>query len=534
MYQKVFYKTNIKVPAVEPFTGMVPVAALPSGTMQLTVFDDKWQPVAERVAFINNNNFTINTAVDAKQVSTQKRGKNSIEITVNDTIPANMSLSISDADMNNEPTGNTIVTDLLLKGDIKGYVHDPAYYFTNNNDAALKAKLDLVMLTNGWRRYNWADMMVQKMPLIRTAPDEYLAVYGQIGEEAMKKMGKGEPVNLLVKTKDSISTFYSVLPAASGIIKQSGLVFYDSARVYYTFNKSKLLNKQMGFSKHNFTLNQPLAITNYKDHLLPDTSGTAYNPKASLFNYYKNNNGVNLFNDEKTMQNVVLKTGGWRNWQNDPLLKMDQKYTGPMFSAGATGYSVDVLHDEKSWTKLDFFQYLRTAMPSVGIGNFNLTEGRTLTYMGKKVLVFIDENQMMGSELESLSLSEVAYIKLIPYFLGSGPNEGGAGLQPALAVYTKKGDDRIDRRPTDKDMGMVKVAGYSPLKEFYSPDYTQGNTGGTDARTTLLWMPYILTDKANLKVPVSFYNNDFTKKMRLVLEGINADGKMIHIEKIIE
>ena len=57
---------------------------------------------------------------------------------------------------------------------------------------------------------------------------------------------------------------------------------------------------------------------------------------------------------------------------------------------------------------------------------------------------------------------------------------------------------------------------------------------GTDARTTLLWLPYILTDAGNHKIPVTFYNNDLSKKLRVVLEGINAEGKMIHIEKIVE
>jgi hypothetical protein len=534
MYQKVFYKTHIKVPANEPFTGMIPVTALPSGTMQLTVFDANWQPVAERVAFINNNNFAIRTVVNTKEISTQKRGKNSIEIVVADTIPANMSLSISDADINNERTDNTIVSNFLLKGDVKGYIHNPAYYFTNNTDAALKAKLDLVMLTNGWRRYNWADMKVQKMPVITAAVDDYLGVYGQIGEEAREKMEKNEQVNLIVKTKDSINTFYSVLPAGQGIIKQNGLVFYDSARVYFTFNRSKLLNKQMAFSTYNFTLNQPVAISNYKNYLLPDTAGIVFSGNTSLFQYYKENNGVKLFNDEKTMQGVILKTGGWRNWQNDPLLKMDEKYASGMFSAGATGYSVDVVHDEKAWTKLDFYHYLRSAMPSIVVGSFNLTSARSLIYNGRPVVVYIDEHLALGSELESLWLSDVAYMKLIPSFAGNGPEGNNAGLLPALAIYTKKGDDMIDRRPKEKDLGMVKVAGYSPVKEFYSPDYAQNNTVSTDARTTLLWMPYILTDKTNRKVPVIFYNNDLTKKMRIVLEGINDEGKMIHIEKIIE
>ena len=192
------------------------------------------------------------------------------------------------------------------------------------------------------------------------------------------------------------------------------------------------------------------------------------------------------------------------------------------------------MHDEKAWTKIDIYSYLRTAMPSLLIGNFNLTSGRSISYNSKAVLVYIDEHEMTYSDLENLSLSQVAYIKLIPYYLGSGPEQGGSGLMPALSVYTRKGDDLIDRRPTDKDLGLVKLAGYSPIKEFYSPDYTESNAaGGTDARTTLLWVPYILTDKANRKVPITFYNNDFTKNIRIVLEGINDDGKMIRIEKIV-
>ncbi|MBL7702061.1 MAG: hypothetical protein JNM14_07410 [Ferruginibacter sp.] len=536
MYQKVFYKTNIAVKAGEPFTAMVPVSGLPSGTMQLTVFDAGWNPVAERVAFINNNNFTINAAANTVEINTGKRNKNVLEILVADTVPANMSLSITDADMNNEIASNTIVSDFLLKGDVKGYIHNPAFYFTNNADASLKSKLDLVMLTHGWRRYNWTDMMVQKTPAVKFLPDEYLGVYGQITKTVMDTMRKDETVNLVVKTADSASYFYSIKPERTGILKQTGLVFYDSARIYFSFNKNKVINNQIAFSKFNFTKPLLHPISNYKDLLIKDAAVADFDTHASLYQYYLTSDSIKKFNKEQTLKSVVVKSRARRtNWQNDPLVKMDERYASGMFTGGATGYAFDVLHDEKAWTKPDIYNYIRGTMPSLLIGNFNLTNGRSLTYNGKTVLIYIDEHEMTTSDLENLSLSQVAYIKLIPYFLGSGPEAGGAGLQPALSVYTRKGDDLIDRRPTDKDLGMVKIAGYSPFKEFYSPDYSQSNTEtATDARTTLIWVPYILTDKNNRKVPVTFYNNDFTKRMRVILEGINDEGKMIRIEKIIE
>ncbi len=110
-------------------------------------------------------------------------------------------------------------------------------------------------------------------------------MYGQIATGALGKLEKDEPVNLIIKTKDSVNSFYSVIPGKSGILKQTGLIFYDSASVYFTFNKSKILNKQMAFSKSNFTFNQPLAIDNFDNYLLADTTGTTPNQNASLFNY---------------------------------------------------------------------------------------------------------------------------------------------------------------------------------------------------------------------------------------------------------
>ncbi|MEZ5027340.1 MAG: hypothetical protein R2765_00985 [Ferruginibacter sp.] len=50
----------------------------------------------------------------------------------------------------------------------------------------------------------------------------------------------------------------------------------------------------------------------------------------------------------------------------------------------------------------------------------------------------------------------------------------------------------------------------------------------------LLWKPYIITNKENNKTTISFYNNDISNRLKIVLEGMNEDGKLIHIEKIIE
>ena len=97
------------------------------------------------------------------------------------------------------------------------------------------------------------------------------------------------------------------------------------------------------------------------------------------------------------------------------------------------------------------------------------------------------------------------------------------------------GGDEKRNDQSFKGLDHTLLTGYSPVKEFYSPNYGDDNPLNEieDVRSTLYWKPYILTDKDNRKVTIQFYNNDVTKRIRLVLEGINEDGKLTRIEKVL-
>jgi hypothetical protein len=80
------------------------------------------------------------------------------------------------------------------------------------------------------------------------------------------------------------------------------------------------------------------------------------------------------------------------------------------------------------------------------------------------------------------------------------------------------------------------VAGYTPVKEFYSPNYDTFDQRNElqDLRTTLYWNPMILTTTQNHIIKMPFYNNDITNSFRIVLEGVSKDGKITRIVKTIE
>jgi hypothetical protein len=56
---------------------------------------------------------------------------------------ANLSIAVTDAALEKD-TSETIVSHFLLSSDIKGYVHNTAYYFAGDDDKR-KEQLDLVM-----------------------------------------------------------------------------------------------------------------------------------------------------------------------------------------------------------------------------------------------------------------------------------------------------------------------------------------------------------------------------------------------------
>src|SRR5204862_269891 len=82
-----------------------------------------------------------------------KHGKNTLVINLPDTIETNLSVAVTDADVGIDSSDN-IITRFLLTGDLKGSVYNPAYYFLDSSDS-VQQQLDLVMLTNGWRRIKW-------------------------------------------------------------------------------------------------------------------------------------------------------------------------------------------------------------------------------------------------------------------------------------------------------------------------------------------------------------------------------------------
>lgn len=519
--QQMAFESNINLENRLTAAGIFPTGELPSGILQITLFDKNFKPVAERISFVNNRNYELDGDAYFTQKNFTKRGLNQVEILLTDTIPANLSLSIVDADLNEaSPMDDNIISRMLLTGDLRGKITDPYYYFFSNADSAA-IHLDMVMLTHGWRRYNWENVMAGKTTTPRWKESNYLSLNGKIAGLLPNSFSTDLQLVGILQTADSAKNFINLPVQRNGNVSMEGLVFYDNAKLFFNFNK-----KSLTFDKSMLIVDNGLRKGFNK--IIPDTAMKLGLPEVSAaiaannLKYNKMTLQANrLMAKSNIMENITVSAK-----VKTAKEKMEEKYVSGLFSGDARGF--DLVNDPLASAYMDIFQYLQGKVAGLQIS----TGGGepSLSWRGGSPVVYLNEMQADISMLQSTPVSDIAYVKVFR----PGESIVSGGGNGVIAVYTRKGGD-VTPDQNARGLSYVQLMGYSALKQFYSPDYATVSERHSydDLRSTLYWEPNIFLDKGRRRLRLKFYNNDITKKFRLVMEGFNAFGRLIHVEKEI-
>jgi hypothetical protein len=521
--QQLVYMATANVSKSKTVQGVIPTENIPAGILQLTLFSSDRRPLAERIVFVNKQDYYFITDLNNPLKSTEKRKKNVIQIDVPDTIHTNLSVAITDADVNPRlPGEEDIFSGVLLTSDLKGYIHNPAYYFSSEADSVAK-HLDLVMMTNGWRRFKWEDVLAGKFPVIKHPPSEYLTINGKINGLTKTELLQKELTGILEINKKQ--EFMTIPVNPDGTFSVPGLVFFDTAKLYYQFNNDK---EKVLTSRGSFDIKSNL----FRGRLdLKSDSGSIYHTVLPPQDVWAKNEELAEKNQEvldarrkvQTLQAVTVTAK-----QKTKAEEMDEKYTSGLFSRG-DAYTFVLDDDISAKGALSVLSYLQGKV--AGLQITGVGQQASMSWRGGSPTLFLNEMQTDAGMIESLTMADVAMIKVFrpPFFGAAGGGSGGA-----IAVYTKKGGDM--RNSSVKGLDFANVPGYSVPKEFYSPDYSKYDERQTDPdyRTTLYWNPFVLTDKNSRRIFYTFYNNDVTKRFRVIIEGCNTEGKLTRIEKIFE
>lgn len=494
--QKVVYRNGL-VLENNKAEAILDASSLPSGVMQLTAFDHDLSPLAERVVFINNQKAYAKIKLKKEAVSLNKRARNEISIEIPDSLVTNLSVSVTDAGLGYD-SSNNIFSDLLIAGDLKGNLPDAASMLSNPVNA--NERLNLLLLTHGWRRFNWESVVSGNYPELKYPRDAgFLSVMGEIRNGM--NLDAQDSMALLMISRDR-KKHVSKLPVdETGKFGQNGLIFYDSVQVVYRFN-------------HSAKLNNPAQISIYSGLLPALTPAKADEP---AFAWMKVPDVIL----ENEMNGNLIETHD----HSVPSTAMNYMITPRMETPGKNSESTA--------------HYLNTMFvdlrfPATLKDNAAAGEGQLASYKvnnsataRSNVNITLDGTPVAMDDLKSVGMKEVLFIKFLP--------KSNQKSLPTLAITSRQALDQVNIM--ENKTGFAIIKGYTPVREFYQTHYDNNKMEdyqANDFRSTLYWNPKLRLDKTTRKMNLVFYNNDVSNKFRIVVEGMNQDGKLCRIEEVIK
>lgn len=513
-------KYAVDITINKPITS-IPISSkgLPSGILQFTLFSKSGNPLNERIIFIQKND-----CMDLKVSSSKKeyalRENVEIELDAQDAtrkpLVGNFSVSVINEDVvpSDETAENSIFSQLLLSSDIKGYIEKPNYYF-HNPTAETRANLDILMLTQGFRRFAWKDLISGKqMPQIYKAEKLVTNITGKLMTLDNKPVigGKVTLINnklgvVLDTVSDSKGSF-----KFSNLLITEGIEFTIQGR---TAKKGKRLEIQIDKSiEQDATSNINIGDIN-SDIPKVLTASIENSIKQDLDMQKHGRMGRGQYLKEVRIQASKLPRFGNTINENqaDQVFKPDLRQ-----NCGTFKDCLEKMNNNKS---VRFDQIM-----SVDCGPMWVP--RTLTGDGVYA-VTIDGWLLESCDFQELLLSDGSNISRVYFVYDSYAMRarllgGRFGLKPppVMAIYTKSGNFR---QRYDPSIVYYTPRGFSAVREFYSPRYDKPtiNNPLADLRSTIYWNPAVLTGP-NGKATINYFNSDNKGTYRITVEGINADG----------
>ena len=253
----------------EPAHLSVAKKKFPAGVAQVVLSDASGKVIADRLIFVKSAK-RANIKASTKEKEFKPHEAINLKFDVSNDfgqpIKTSMSVAVRDGEECILSTHN-IMTDLLLMSEIKGYVHNPSFYFESDDEAHRKA-LDELLMVQGWRRYNWEWWAGLKPFDLKYIPEQGIEVRGEV-----LKVGSDEPMtgiqlsSLLTSRGDEE---YNAVKAEIKAKAQSGVVASASENPEDNAHMGIIDVDSMGrfefIGNFNGKWNLVLAVTNDKNN----------------------------------------------------------------------------------------------------------------------------------------------------------------------------------------------------------------------------------------------------------------------------
>ena len=482
---------------------------LPSGIIQLTLFDGENIPVAERLVFVNNEADKIATTLKSDKESYGKREKVTIDLGAQfQGKPVQGSFSVAVTNTKSvkpdELNESNILSTLLLTSDLVGYIEKPNDYLSNNS-AETRTNVDNLMLTQGWRRIIWNNVIKDLAPSLRYQPEKSLAVSGTITTLGGKMIPKTK-VSLFSTSGGFLSI--DTLTDDNGRFNFDQLGFRDSTK--FIVQARTLKGKRNVDFKMDVVSGE--VVTKNKN-----TGDVIVNVNDALSGYLQQSK--NYF-DELTRRgdlerSLVLKE-----------VKIVEKKNKVKNSSNlnGSGNADAVITAEQLQNCITLSQCLQGRVAGLIIRNGIAFLTRNAG--GGPMQLIVDGMYMEPDFLDNIIPNDVETVEVLKNggYTAIYGSRGGGGV---LIITTKRGGSSgYNSSRSVEGITTFMPKGYTPSRAFYSPKYTPESADvAPDFRSTIYWDPFVITD-ATGKGKFSYYCSDEPGMHRVVVEGIDMFGNL--------
>ena len=504
-------------------------ALFPPGVIQFLLLDESFQVMSERLSFSSKEPALDFVWVTDREVYGSHE-KVTVDLGVSDSLgnpfKANLSVAITDSAMQIADTAFHIKATLLLTSELKGPIDDPSFYLRTDGTRAARA-LDLLLLTQGWRRYDLSAVLAGKLKHPADTPERGVRISGQVQSGGIFNRGKQGKVTVFDQRME-----YSKEMVTDG----QGHFSFDDVE----FPEGVGLEIVGMENDRKGTRRLPVVM---EEEVYPAPAPSFPQPRFAERPIEGDSDGLDNF--------WTGYTGGEKRFYI-PSVEVRASYLG----------SADYVQLDGRDLAKRRYRDMYDLLTSLGLDVVMDERGYVLqlNYQQERAAVYIDYryNLNVGLLLDNIHVESIQQLTFVPAaeltYLNDIDNMNRdmtfGYTTPFLDIVTKDSYDLRQIRwanPTtllagsttvnDEKAGVVSIfpLGYQQPAEFYSPLYERESENDEEApafRPTIHWKPDIQTDSTG-KASFSFYTSDKPATYTAVIEGITEKGDIIYeIRKI--
>ena len=169
------------IPAGTSATVTLDEAKLKTGVCQITIFNKIGHVFADRLFFCRKDDLAPNNLHFTGLGSKPTEPFAPVNLAVEGGKPgATVSVSVCDATHSEYIYDNgNILTEMLLASQIRGFVENPGYFFEKDDEEHNRA-LDLLLMVQGWRRFDWLTMATPGAFELNHRPEQTPLLVGEV------------------------------------------------------------------------------------------------------------------------------------------------------------------------------------------------------------------------------------------------------------------------------------------------------------------------------------------------------------------